>query len=124
MRMKKSVRVQRVETEMRRRASPSRARALEWFLQTGPGGYGEGDRCLGLTMPQIRAIARDCEDLTLRDIETLLESPWHEVRILAVVVMAHRYPRSDEATKAALYRLYLRRADRINNWDLVDISAS
>lgn len=108
---------------LRRYASPTRAESLFWFLQMGPGGYGEGDKALGLTMPRIRAIARDCGALTLADVEALLESPYHETRILAVVLLAHRYPRGDAATRQAIYRLYLRRTDRINNWDLVDISA-
>ena len=120
---KKSARVKRVEKELRRRSSPARAKALKWFFKTGPGQYGEGDRFLGLTMPQIRQLARECDDLTLTDIEALLESPWHESRSLAVVLLAHRYPRSDVAAQRAIYDLYLRRADRINNWDLVDISA-
>jgi 3-methyladenine DNA glycosylase AlkD len=93
------------------------------FFKTGAGEYGEGDQFLGLTMPQIRGIVRDCGDLTLADVESLLESPWHEARSAAVALLAHRYPRADAKAQAAIYALYLRRADRINNWDLVDISA-
>jgi len=115
--------VKRVENELRRRSSAARAKALKWFFKTGPGQYGEGDRFLGLTMPQIRQLARECDDLTLADVEVLLESPWHEARSLAVVLLAHRYPRADAAMQRAIFTLYLRRADRINNWDLVDISA-
>jgi 3-methyladenine DNA glycosylase AlkD len=115
--------VKRVEKELRRRSSPSRAKALLWFFKTGPGQYGEGDRFLGLTMPQIRALAKECAHLTLTDIEALLESPWHESRSLAVVLLANRYPRANAAMQRAIYTLYLGRADRINNWDLVDISA-
>ena len=121
--IKRSSRVRRTEKLLRSRASAARAKALRWFFKTGPGQYGEGDRFLGLTMPQIRELARECTDLTLTDIEALLESPWHESRSLAVVLLAHRYPKADVATQRAIYNLYLRRADRINNWDLVDISA-
>ena len=119
----KSVRVKRIEKALSSRASAARARSLRWFFKTGSGEYGEGDRFLGLTMPQIRQLVRECADLTLPDIEALLESPWHEARSLAVVLLAHRYSRSDARTQGAIYALYLRRADRINNWDLVDISA-
>jgi len=107
---------------LRDRSSASRAKALLWFFKTGPGQYGEGDRFLGLTMPQVREVARESGDLTLADIEALLESPWHEARSLAVVLLANRYARSDASTQRAIYALYLRRSDRINNWDLVDIS--
>jgi len=119
----KSVRARRVEKALLGRSSAARAKALHWFFKTGPGQYGEGDRFLGLTMPQIRQLARECTDLTLTDIEALLESPWHESRSLAVVLLANRYPKSDAKMQRAIYDLYLRRTDRINNWDLVDISA-
>ena len=119
----KSGQLRKVEKALRSRASVARAKATSRFFKTGAGQYGEGDRFLGLTMPQIRALVRECGDLTLPDIEALLESPWHEARSLAVVLLAHRYSRSDARTQGAIYALYLRRADRINNWDLVDISA-
>lgn len=104
-------------------ANPKRAAALQRFFKTGPGEYGEGDRFVGLTMPQARQLAKDFAELSLGDIETLLESPLHEARTLAVVILARQYPAARAKQRAAIYRLYLRRSDRINNWDLVDISA-
>ena len=121
--MRKSVRVLRIEKALRRHSSAPRAESLARFFKTGPGEYSEGDRFLGLTMPRIRALAHECDDLTLSDVEVLLESPWHESRSLAVVLLADRYAKSDTRARQAIYALYLRRTDRINNWDLVDISA-
>jgi 3-methyladenine DNA glycosylase AlkD len=103
--------------------APERAAALQRFFKTGPGEYGEGDRFLGLTMPQVRTLAADVAEIPFGELERLLESSWHEVRMLALVLMAARYPLADTRTQRDIYRLYLRRTDRINNWDLVDVTA-
>lgn len=108
---------------MRGMQDPTRAAALLRFFKTGPGQYGEGDRFLGLTLPQVRQLLKDYHDLPLVEIEKLLESHWHEARSLALALLAERYSESTPPEQAAIYRLYLRRTDRINNWDLVDISA-
>lgn len=112
-----------IERRLKALSNPARAAALQRFFKTGPGEYGEGDRFVGLTMPQARQLAKEFADLPLREVETLLESPWHEARTLAVVIMANRYGNADARERDAICRLYLRRTDRINNWDLVDISA-
>jgi len=112
-----------VRKRLRALADPARATFLLGFFRTGPGEYGEGDRFLGINVPQIRTLAREFASLPLDDIERLLESSLHEARLLALVLMAGRYARSDAKMQEQLYRLYLRRTDRINNWDLVDTSA-
>ena len=111
-----------VVAALRRAADPDRARFLPTFFKTGPGQYGEGDRFLGLTMPEVRRFAAEYRDLSLEGLEELLESPWHEVRTLALAILVGRYRRV-AAERDAIFDLYLRRTDRINNWDLVDISA-
>jgi 3-methyladenine DNA glycosylase AlkD len=108
---------------MRSMGGHARAKALLRFFKTGPGQYGEGDKFLGLTVPQIRRLVGDYRGLSLPEIEKLLESSWHEARTLAVALLAARYPKASPAEKTAIYRLYLERTDRVNNWDLVDISA-
>ncbi len=104
-------------------ADPARATFLIGFFRTGPGEYGEGDRFLGINVPQIRQLVREFATLSLDDVERLLESTWHEARLLGLLLMANRYAKSDAAAQEGIYRLYLRRTDRINNWDLVDTSA-
>ncbi len=93
-------------------------------FKTGKGEYGEGDRFLGLRVGQIRQLAREYRDLSLDDISMLLASPWHEARTLAVILLAARYPRAGSREQTSIYRFYLRHRSRINNWDLVDISAA
>ena len=111
-------------SRLRALANPARARALLWFFKTKPGEYGHGDRFLGLTMPQVRELAREYRDLSLAQLERLLESSWHEARTLALAILVWQYEHAKTiAERERIYRLYLRRTDRINNWDLVDISA-
>ncbi len=121
--MTRTMRAGDVERRLKALADPARAAALQRFFKTGPGEYGEGDRFIGLTMPQARQLTKEYAELPLDEVEKLLESPWHEARTLAVVIMANRYGKADARQRAAICRLYLRRTDRINNWDLVDISA-
>lgn len=104
-------------------ADPERARFLEGFFKTGPGEYGEGDRFLGLRVPQVRALARDAAALPLGDLTDLLRSPFHEERLLALLALVRRYARADEAGREAIYRVYLAHSLFVNNWDLVDASA-
>ena len=112
-----------VERRLRSMGDPTRATGLQRFFKTGPGEYGEGDRFIGLTLPQIRQQVRQLRELPLAEIERLLDSPWHESRTLAVALLADGYGRADARAQQAIYAMYLRRTDRINNWDLVDISA-
>jgi 3-methyladenine DNA glycosylase AlkD len=96
---------------------------LQKFFKTAPGQYGAGDRFLGIRVPVTRRLAREFRELPLVDVETLLYEPWHEARLLAVVLLADRYRAASDRDRQAIFRLYLRNADRVNNWDLVDVSA-
>lgn len=100
-------------------ASPQRAALNARFFKTGPGQYGEGDRFWGLTVPQIRKVISQYRDLPLDQIEILLHNETHEVRLAAVLLLVHNYPRYPEE----VYKIYLANTRFINNWDLVDLSA-
>ncbi len=107
-------------------ASPKRAAELQWFFKTEPGGYGEGDRFLGLTVPQSREVAKQFRDLSAAELFELANSPWHEHRLCALHIMVLQFQsaKSDE-TRAELAELYWRLLDAnlVNNWDLIDTSA-
>ncbi len=94
------------------------------FFRTGAGEYGAGDRFLGLSVPQVRGLARTHAELRLPDVERALDSPWHEERLLALLILVRRYARATATDRDRLFRLYLRKRDRVNNWDLVDVSAA
>lgn len=104
--------------------SDADAAFLGRFFKTGPGQYAEGDQFLGIKVPVTRRVCRDFRELSLAEIEKLLDSPFHEHRLAALIIMTEqaKSKRTSEARKKALFDLYLRRTDRINNWDLVDIS--
>ena len=103
------------------------------FFKTGPGEYGHGDEFLGVRVPQVRQVARRCADLPLAEVPALLASPWHEVRLCGLLLMVDRFERlarkrlaSDPeaiAGRDEIVDMYVRHADRANNWDLVDLSA-
>ena len=94
------------------------------FFKTGKGQYAEGDIFLGLNYPQIRALAKKYyKELSLVDVEDLLNSEYHEVRACALLVMVSKYKTGADTDKTDIYKLYIKNADKVNNWDLVDNSA-
>ena len=105
-------------------SSASRAAVNRWFFKTGPGEYGEGDRFLGIAVPDLRRIARAHQDLPLDDVLRLLRSKWHEERLLALIILVRQYARADQRGRRAIHRLYLGNTRWINSWDLVDASAA
>ena len=108
---------------LREAADPADAEGALRYFKTAPGQYGHGDRFLGIRAAPLRRIAKACDDLTLEDLAKLLDSDWHEERSLALLSMVRRYAkRPDE--RDALYALYFEKLGRINNWDLVDVSAA
>ena len=109
------------KNELRRRIRPGHAESLAWFFKTGPGEYGEGDRFLGIRVPDIRAVAK--MDDGRSDIGGLVTSGWHEERLLALLILVRRFERGDEAVMKTIYDFYLSSTRWINNWDLVDLSA-
>jgi DNA alkylation repair enzyme len=92
------------------------------FFKAGKGEYGEGDRFLGVTVPNVRAIAKQHKDIALAEIQELIQSEWHEVRLCALLIMVEKSKKKDETLRQQLFDLYLSQTDRINNWDLVDLS--
>lgn len=113
--------------EIRRRlwaqAEPKRAESAKWFFKTGPGEYGEGEQFIGVSVPAIRTMAAQCRDLDRSSTLTLLRSPIHEERALALMILIHQFKKGDRRIQEDIFRLYLDHTACINNWDLVDLSA-
>ncbi len=94
------------------------------FYKTGKGQYAEGDIFLGLTYPQIRSIVKKYyKELCLEDIEDFLNNKYHEIRAGALLAAVLKYKNGSEKEKTDIYNLYIKNAEKINNWDLVDNSA-
>jgi 3-methyladenine DNA glycosylase AlkD len=115
--------LQCLQQELRLLVNPAHAANLQRFFKTGPGEYGEGDKFLGLTVRQLRALAKRYRGLPLHDIAALLRSPIHEERLLALLLLVQAYRDGDTDKQRRIYKLYLRCTKFINNWDLVDCSA-
>lgn len=103
-------------------ADPARAAFTAPYLGIVPGGYGEGDMLLGIPVPAQRRGARRARDLPLDEAATLLASPVHEHRFVALVVLVERHRRAGAAERADLSVLS-RPPGGVDNWDLVDASA-
>lgn len=113
----------RIERRLRELGNPERARILQRFFKTGKGEYGEGDVFVGLKVPEVRRLARGFRDLTLDETACLLQSRYHEARLLALILLVDRFRRGNDEAKADIYRCYFENMRQINNWDLVDASA-
>lgn len=113
-----------IERELKSLSNPAQALILQKFFKTGPGQYGEGDVFIGLTVPLIRQTAKKYRDLSLSDLKTLMTSPIHEFRLAALFILVSQYNQAkDLKIKKQIFNFYYSVRQRINNWDLVDLSA-
>lgn len=108
---------------LRQYIDAEKAIVLPRFFKTGKGEYGEGDKFLGVTVPNIRLVAKQYSHVPLEVVSRLLDSEWHECRMCALLILVMKYKKAAEQEKQAIFDLYLSRTERINNWDLVDLSA-
>lgn len=111
------------QQQLKKLANPKKAIGVARFFKTGKGEYGEGDIFLGITVPQIRIVAKQCKDLSLKEIQKLLQSTIHEERLLALIILVNQFKKADEDKQKQIFDLYLSNTKYINNWDLVDVSA-
>ncbi|TXH90158.1 MAG: DNA alkylation repair protein [Rhodoferax sp.] len=104
---------------------PDKAAFFQRFFKCGPGQYGEGDQFLGLSVPQVRSVLAQYRTLPVPDCVALLQSPYNEARLLALLILGAQYQRkrASEAEQQAIFDAYLAQRSRVNNWNLVDASA-
>jgi 3-methyladenine DNA glycosylase AlkD len=93
------------------------------YFKTGKGQYGEGDVFIGVTVPNVRKVAKEFLVLPMREVQKLLASTLHEVRLLGAILWTMQFVKGDDRTRRAIFDAYLASAARMNNWDLVDTSA-
>lgn len=113
--------IKQIQKEIRAQGDPVRATHSQRFFKTGKGQYGYGDVFLGLTVPQMRTIAKKHAKLSLIDIQKLLKSKFHEERLIGLLVLVDQYER-EFIVRDRVYKFYLSNTKHINNWDLVDVS--
>ncbi len=116
------MKAEQARADLNKLVDPKRAAFAARYFKTGPGEYGHGDVFLGLTAPQLRSLAKRYKDLSLDEVGKLLESPIHDERAFAVIVLVNQAKKASAAQATAIYRFYLSHLKWVNNWDLVDIS--
>jgi 3-methyladenine DNA glycosylase AlkD len=114
-----------LDEKIRQKANPSKAKDLQRFFKTGKGEYGEGDVFLGIIVPEQRKIAKEFKDISFNDIQELLNSEIHEKRMIGLFILIDKFKRGNEDIKKEIFDFYLdcAKRNRVNNWDLVDLSA-
>jgi len=112
-----------VQEVLRERADPEVAVSSAHFFKTGRGEYSEGDQFLGIRVPQVRKIAREFNQLSLKETELLLHSNFHEERLFALIIFVNKYQRTEKDEQKKIFERYLDNTEYINNWNLVDTSA-
>ena len=87
------------------------------FFRTGKGEYGEGDRFLGLKVPETRMFVRQARNLSLGEVQKLIDSPWHEARLCGFLILVDQYNRKglSESKREGLVQFYLKNAKKANN---------
>ena len=113
----------RIIGELESLGTEAKRETLPRFFKTGKGEYGEGDKFLGVVVPLTRQVARGHLEASWETLDELLASPWHEARLCALLIIVLRWKRSDEEERRKAFDFYLAHSERINNWDLVDLSA-
>lgn len=111
--------------QLKTKQSDTELHKIQRYFRSGAGEYGEGDTFIGVRMGDVFTLAKQFMGMPAAELEKLMESKLHEVRAGAMSIMDKdaRSKRTTPERRTELYKLYLRRHDRINNWDLVDLAA-
>lgn len=100
-----------------------KSEVLSRFFKTGKGQYGEGDLFLGVMVPDTRKVAKAYRKIGFLEIKKLLDSKYHEERLLGLLILVENFTIGTEKEKEKIYKFYIKNKARVNNWDLVDLSA-
>jgi len=115
--------LEELRSELRESADIDKAAVSRRFFKTGPGEYGEGDKFLGIRVPELRRLSKKFRSLSNTDTLYLLQSEYHEERLLALFIFVLKYKSVSASDRREIYDLYLKNIRFVNNWDLVDSSA-
>jgi len=105
--------------ELEKLYSKERAEGSKRFFKTGKGEYGEGDVFLGLKNSESRFFSKKYKDLSLSQVQKLLNSKIHEHKLIAGLILVHKFKKSPEE----IFNFYMKNSKKFNNWDLVDSTA-
>ena len=102
-----------------KQVAESTAAPLGTFFKTGPGDYAEHDQFIGVSVPNLRKLAKEFQHIGLDNIHVLLHSKINEERLFALIILTNRYA----AEPDVIYQFYMDNIQQVNNWNLVDASA-
>ena len=111
-----------LKKDLKKLGDPKQAKLLQRFFKTGKGEYGEGDFFLGMKVPDQRKVAKKYTDLSMKDLQDLMNSKIHDHRFVALIILIEKYKKSDN--KKQIVDFYLKNTKRGNNWGLVDCSGT
>lgn len=114
---------QQVVSALQLLANPDKAKHSYLFFKAIPGGYGYGDRFLGISVPPQRKIAKQHLSISLKELEKLLRNPYHEIRLTALFIACYKVEKAGLFELDEIAALYLKNIAYINNWDLIDLSS-
>lgn len=113
-----------LQKDLEKLANPQKAKVLARFFKTGKGEYGEGDQFLGVIVPKQRQLVEKYyQDLSLADLQKLLQTKIHEYRLTALLILVKQYKKAQGEEKKKIFAFYLKNTKNINNWDLIDLTA-
>lgn len=121
--MKKYSAILELNTKLNLLRNEEKAKFFPKFFKTAKGEYAEGDKFIGITVPQVRKLAKEYKSIEQKNLLNLLQSPWHELRLMALFILIQSFEKGNEKTKQKIYNLYKKNYKFIDNWDLVDTSA-
>jgi len=105
-------------------ADPQKAIFSQRFFKTQKGEYAEGDKFIGITVPDIRAVTKSFQSISLSELQKVITNEVHEYRLASLIILVDKFQkRKEEHERKQLIDFYLKYLDQVNNWDLVDISA-
>jgi 3-methyladenine DNA glycosylase AlkD len=112
------------KTELVKYALPTSREILTRFFKAGPGEYGEGDEFIGVKVPNTRKVCKIFRNMSLSEVQKLLDSPIHEHRLGGAIILANQYPKASEEEKQEIFDVYIKNVaeNKINNWDIVDVT--
>lgn len=112
------------QEELRKAANPEKIKIFMSFFKTGKGEYGEGDKFIGLSVPENRRVAKKYFDVEISLIDEMLKSEIHEFRLSGFLALVERFKKcKDKDEQKRIVDFYVTRGTFANNWDLVDLSA-
>jgi len=117
------MKLKEIRTKIKNLGNKEVAIISQRFFKTGAGQYGEGDIFIGIRVPVLRSLAKEFQDIDLKEVKQLLESSIHEERLLALLILIKQFAKGNDEIKNNIYDLYLSKTKYINNWDLIDCSA-